>query len=438
MKYYFDVDKDKLAQIISQVFVQCIFGSYVIYCLEGNGVIFLPTLSTTWDFKPGNFLSRWCIGTGCVGLYLVQILAWKGHKLAHWLYLMAFMSVFFLSVVGAVCSNDTSVECYGNKDIHYAAAFSFFALFDVYMAINLFKMKKPEEKALVHALYMKLSLLVSVLSKIRMVESFGSHGDFPFFAVFEYLNVAAIITFNVAFISAIPENLNFSLVRLAENENLDDSNFLWTMSGGNTLQIALRYATGTLLSCLVTALSFQTVDPDQFPMISDTFVYPPGNYISRWAGIIGCTYLQLANFCIVHCFKQHMRPFFYRLCGAISVIAAFALSVVVVVSENEDKNLHFPAAITFFGGYLLLIGLVPLGLYLNLKNNIREELQETLLSLKDKEKTSDNPKMGIKLFALWFFVACMTKVRYSESLVTYLHFPSISNDVRSVIAIIEW
>lgn len=41
-----------------------------------------------FDFRPGNFVSRWAIGVGCVGLYNVEIMTYFGHKFSHWLLLM--------------------------------------------------------------------------------------------------------------------------------------------------------------------------------------------------------------------------------------------------------------------------------------------------------------------------------------------------------------
>mmetsp|Transcript_1655 Transcript_1655/g.2009 ORF Transcript_1655/g.2009 Transcript_1655/m.2009 type:complete len:493 (+) Transcript_1655:197-1675(+) len=445
MQYFFDMDKSRLAHLVSSIFTLCIVGGYIIYCVEADGDIFLPTISTTWDFRPGNFLSRWCIGTGCVAFYILLIMTWKGYKLNYLLYLTSVAAVFCLSVVGAVCSSNKSIECYGNRDIHLTAAISCFVFFDVYMAIILITGIGAERKKLVSVLTMRISFVASFLSKVRMISRFSTHHSFPVFAVFEYLNVAAIIAFCITFACSIPENLKFSLVRLSAKSEIKNSGFVWEMSGTNTLQIALRYATGTLLSCLVTALLFQTVDPDQFPMISDTFVYPPGNYISRWAGIIGCTYLQLANICLDHCYREHMGKRFGRLCSTIAFVSSFGLSIVVVVSENEDQYLHFPAAITFFGGYLILIGLVPLGLILKQASQTEEKLNEPLIQDENVNKSNlitetsaDNPKLGIKLFLACFFLSLLTKLRYSSVMMSYCHFPTIQNDVRSVIAVIEW
>jgi len=363
----FEISDSTFAHYVALMFVVTFVTCYVTYCIQGDGKIFLPTLSETWDFEPGNFISRWVVGTGCVGLHMI---VWIIHcagtadgkylRFKQVLRMMAQLAVFFLSVVGAVCSSEVSPECQGNSAVHYFAAISFFVLYDVYMGCLLFLNNKM-------TIPMVVVLVLYVCARSSAV--FDTVSGFPYLAVFEWVDVATIITFTATFVATLPLDLRLCLVDTKSDILLlDKSKTVWNMDSILVNEIALRYAFGTLASCLVTSLVVQTIPDDQIPFISDTFVFPPGNYISRWGGILGCTYLQLSLYPLYLAYREMMESKDYALVlYYLSAIGAFGLSAVMVVSETEDKGLHFAGAIAFF--ILFDIFIILLLISLNQKVN---------------------------------------------------------------------
>jgi hypothetical protein len=251
---------------------------------------------------------------GCVGLYHVQYIIYFGDEDKgkfhppqvkdkpdenRWLLNVALVAVLCLSVVGAVCSAEASPECRGNSEIHYTAAITFFVLYDAYMAVLV---SARGSKGKLHHYVM---LCVSLFTKVRflphalpswgwLVTGLGA-GGFPAIAVFEWCNVGSIISFTASYTAAVGEGYQVALLERDGDDDqrgdkedvpnghhrltMGDQKWLtiWKLDGHAALRVALRYAFGTLVMCLVTSIVFDTIDHDRFPFISDTFVFPPGN-----------------------------------------------------------------------------------------------------------------------------------------------------------------
>lgn len=393
---------ERFARIIATLFLTCFGTAYLIYCLQSDGPIFLPTLSTTWDYAPGNFISRQAIGVGCVGLYQIQYIISFGDKdradaagvTAHktaandWnkvLLFAALFAVLCLSIVGAVCSSEASPECRGNSKIHYAAAITFFVVYDIYMVVLLAASKSPRTGA--RHVFHWVCVCVSILSKMRFLVGFESHlpvflaaamnsSSFPGLALFEWCDVGVIISFTASYTAEVGGQYGVALVRTGTGTvNSDVTNDklceplvkaspsckpVWSTDGNKTLEIALRYAFGTLSGCLIVSIVFDYIAHDRVPFISDTFVFPPGNYISRWAGILGTTYLTMFHVLLHHVHKKSMGPLLANVLFGLSFIAGLALSMVMVVSETEDRHLHRQSAVITFVFYDLHIVLFVL------------------------------------------------------------------------------
>ncbi len=419
------------ASRVAKLFLFCFATTYAAFCIEGDGPLFLPTLSTTWDFKPGNFISRLCIGVGCVGLYTIQYVIYNADKAANetaksdydpdrLLLLMALVAVFLLSVVGAVCSENVP-ECRGNSTIHLTAAVTFFVLYDAYMIILLIN---KQQKKLEKWSHLCMFAFVSVLCKLRwfplptteytQVEFLR---DFPTLAIVEWVDVGCIIAFTYYYTTSVGEKFFVAFVKSSSSDNsntLLDKGYeiKWKLDGDHMLQIALRYAFGTLLGCAVTSLIFDNVAHNRVPMISDTFVFPPGNYISRWAGIIGTTYLGLSEVCFFVCFKERLGDRWAWVLFAISFLGSTALSGVMVVSETEDRFLHLFFAKIFFGCYNVFMVL-------------------TAVAFKKSTISSGNVNGGrstqLLLLAL---LSLLCKVRFLAV--------DMDNFTRSIAAVLEW
>lgn len=228
--------------------------------------------------------------------------------------------------VHIVCSAADNPECKGNPLIHYSAATTFFILYDVYMLLYVTRIRKT----VAYQCIALIGVVVSLLTKVRFFEQLWNDTSFPYLAVFEWVNVSIIIAFT--YLKVLDIDVDLKLCFVENKDDLDEFEngdvIIWKMTGKNTVAIALRYAIGTLATCLLTAYLFDNIDETEIPMISDTFVNPPGNYISRWAGIIGTTYLQLANVVFYHSYKDKLYRSVANFAFYVSAIATFGLSVV--------------------------------------------------------------------------------------------------------------
>jgi hypothetical protein len=81
------------------------------------------------------------------------------------------------------------------------------------------------------------------------------------------------------------------------------------------------------------------------PMISDCFVTPPANYISR----IGVPIIAF----IIMIHNKILHEYIKTNCFIIPMISSFSLSVVAAVNEKENIYIHNYAAYCFFVTYLM-------------------------------------------------------------------------------------
>ncbi len=395
------------------------------------------------DYAPANFISRISIGVGCVGMYTVQYLMFFSGQAADCagmtcataaprdrvLLLTGLTAVLCLSVVGAVCSGEALPECRGSTAVHYTAAILFFVLYDVLVAVLLLREQRSGRlgQSLRRWLWAlgagsalsKARVLWPLLSARRADGSLASPRDFPGLAVFEWADVGTIISFTQSYVAATCGDLSIALVRARAPS---EPPVLWRMNGHKVLAIALRYAFGTLVACLVISIALGTLDKPGLPMISDTFVWPPGNWISRWAGVIGTTYLSLFHLMFWACYRDRVGRVHSYVLLALSLVGGLACSLVMVVSETEDRALHIVSAVSFFVLYDAFV------LYYNAIHTTRvlwSSPEEPLLAHGAPAPVSRS-RLAL-LWALWL-LSVAAKARFIFS-------PAA---VRSVASVLEW
>lgn len=93
---------------------------------------------------------------------------------------------------------------------------------------------------------------------------------------------------------------------------------------------------GTILLCYILAVSLHHV-PAWLPMISDCAVLAPEKYPFRWGFMVGSTLLGVQSLLIYGADKPYSKS---KLALFTGVVAAFCLSVVGVVNEEEDNTIH--------------------------------------------------------------------------------------------------
>lgn len=310
----------------------------------------LPTISNTWDSPPGNYISRTVVSINSLGLALLQFPMWMPEKTVCypqlWMWL-GVLSAFFLSVVGAVCDDTTSDSCRGNSSLHTASAVVFFIIYNMNAVILTLQKKRWRRCGL------SVPLVLSLCSKVRWSSIYFPH-DQTLLAVVEWSDVFLIMGWTAWFVYKERPGYEFSLQTAS-------SPFANAPLASPIVSISLKTITytagclfvGTLVSCLAAYAIQGRMPAGSWPFISETFVYQPGDLISRWALNFGGS---ISIFCSLG--LHYLDATTYGqvsssgwLVTGLSVIALAGMMVVGSVDESENLPVHSTAAIVAFGGY---------------------------------------------------------------------------------------
>jgi hypothetical membrane protein len=276
--------------------------------------------------------------------------------------------VFFLSWVGAICDNDTAPSCQGNGEVHSMLAVAFFVFYDV--AILILTMKQHSHNQLRlrsghtakdHSLSLLLCL-TSILSKFRFALT-----DTPL-AILEWTDVIAMLLWTSHYIVTYCHDIYIGFVDNGPSryERITDS----SKSSSNLVPlISVGTEELTIVTCvlsiLTVAMSFVSannrgmIHPKQvWPMISDLWTAPIGNYLSRWGVMLGATMLALVQVLYYYMSTGGNAPTAsQRSLLILSLCSAMGLSIVGCVNENENYTVHIISAYIFLGGYdIYMIG----------------------------------------------------------------------------------
>eukprot|EP00658_Telonema_sp_P-2_P075076 TRINITY_DN6446_c0_g2_i1.p1 TRINITY_DN6446_c0_g2~~TRINITY_DN6446_c0_g2_i1.p1 ORF type:complete len:440 (-),score=87.86 TRINITY_DN6446_c0_g2_i1:262-1581(-) len=330
----------------SALVVGTVLISYTFWLLEHHTPAFLPTISNTWDYPPGSYISRWTVNLSCCLMTLNAIAVYLGTKQkfrdsrvkAHTLLPVALVAVFCLSWVGAICDNSALPSCRGANDIHSPLAVIFFVLYDLYLIVSV---------AQLHSKCAAFSLLVVCgLNKLHWLPS-GLLG-FPaapqnqtLLAVFEWSDVGCIIATQMWVTLTVAKPYTVTIVDTTDLNNLETTpNIRTSLSANNLVVGAIGISLFSTLVPWAFALKQGIVQPGVLPVISDTWWHAPGDWISRWAVNLGCNFMHPLVLCIgAMNWKDKSSPSL-----KLAQLAVFGLSVVGCVSEKENDTLHTIAA----------------------------------------------------------------------------------------------
>lgn len=142
------------------------------------------------------------------------------------------------------------------------------------------------------------------------------------------------------------------------------NNYLIKLNAKNIIYINTTLCIVIILICYGFAQYYNHVD-SWIPMISDCFVYPPENYISRFGVIsfINCG-TGLSNVLISKFIKVEKK--YENLLMFIGIFSSMCFGLVGSISENENLKMHNVFAISGFISYGLFM--IIINLYSNYKN----------------------------------------------------------------------
>lgn len=337
--------------LVSVLMVGTILFSYAFWLIEHHTPAFLPTISNTWDYAPGNYVSRWVVSVVCCMMQLLAVAEFHATEAkfrscrfkAGFLFGIATVGIFCLSWVGAICDNAKLPSCRGADSIHSPCAVVFFVLYDMYLIISL-----KQNHSAAHALAMAVPCM---LSKLRWVPVLGLHSQ-TLLACFEWTDVGCIMVAQIWYTRAVVSNYSIEVAELQAKPQAKPQ--------GRTVVAAI--SANALVACAIGLSLFATlvpwgfalhqgiVKPRELPVISDTWWHPPGNWISRWGVNLGCNFMHPVVVCIAM-----LAPGRGTVHLRLGQIAVFGLSVVGCVSEKENDPLHLAAALTWCVGFDLFM-----------------------------------------------------------------------------------
>eukprot|EP00946_MAST-07B_sp_MAST-7B-sp1_P002627 g2627.t1 len=326
----------------------------------------LPTISNTWDNPPGNFLSRYVVSQVALAMAFAQYAIWdpldatkKCWKLFRGL---AVFSVVMLSIVGAVCDDDTDPQCMGFNTLHVTCAITFLILYNFNMAEVMCKKKKDKNKLCcgcggrgkrcrptVDACLVAITVL-SILSKLRFVPQAAElFGDETPIAIVEWTDVILIVVWTMSMMWFFRNDYAVQLRHDDPSRASSDDVIIFKVSARSLIAVVLTMFFATLGICTGLAFKQGRVPKGSWPFISDTFVHKPCNWISRWSLVMGGTFSQMLQLALY--FLDEKTSFADKLLCALSIVAILGLAIVGVCNESENIVLHLTGASIFFVGY---------------------------------------------------------------------------------------
>eukprot|EP00656_Telonema_subtile_P056284 TRINITY_DN8959_c0_g1_i1.p1 TRINITY_DN8959_c0_g1~~TRINITY_DN8959_c0_g1_i1.p1 ORF type:complete len:441 (-),score=99.46 TRINITY_DN8959_c0_g1_i1:86-1408(-) len=334
----------RASQLVSLLMIGAIAFSYTFWLIDHRQPAFLPTISNTWDYAPGNYVSRWAVSVCCCMMQLLAVTVYFATKekfsgcrfKAGLLLAMASVGIFCLSWVGAICDNAKLPSCRGDNNIHSPCAVIFFVLYDMYLIVSI-----KQEHSTGHAMALAVPCLLTKLRWILPV--IGAAHSQTLLACFEWTDVALIMIFQVRYTRSVVPTYAFSIAELQPKQQT--TTVVAGISANKLVGTAIALSLFSTLVPWAFALHQGVVQPHQLPVISDTWWHAPGNWISRWAVNLGCNFMHLVVVCIgIMSAKAtaHLK---------LAQIAVFGLSVVGCVSEKENDTLHLIAAATWCAGF---------------------------------------------------------------------------------------
>ena len=351
--------------------VLLILSTYTLCVHQDECPVFLPTISHTWEHPPGSYISRWTVGVVTDLMAVMMFVVYWADAAAKraptkWdgladtaLLATSVAAIFCLSWVGAICDSDDP-DCRGNNTIHTIFATTFFVLFDLFMvSLHLHPRGAPTAMAArrprAHVLELALAALSCALTVVQVRFDLGD----TLLACVEWTNVGVI----VAWLVSNSTRLGTFAVGLVRTDTADGA---WTvrsaLSSRDLLRSTIGLSVGTLASSLVAAVVFGNLPSDKtIPYISDLWVYPPGNWLSRWGVVHGAHCLALLHVMLASARVGVSARLPAALALVLPLVAALGLSVVGCVNEDENLSIHLTAAGVWFGLYDVYMVLVVLG-----------------------------------------------------------------------------
>jgi hypothetical protein len=387
------------------LFLIAIVCGIVFYLLEGGAL--LPTISNTWTSPPASYISRYCVGTGCLFFYVGNVVIYRANQdigpfaqkscVNKLCLFVSALAIFCLSWVGSICDSSKDT-CRGINSVHLAFAIPFFILYNMYMCILTCRLGKKAHHSVKVMKKMKASIILllalSLISKLRFVPASNADGfispflldddsntsmtmltqltgDNDLVALFEWTDVASIVLWTLIYVSHRAPAFSLATIQLGDgacNGRLPiiaDGNIqVLNRISGYTLSIISAVLLFFLLVISFVVEVFVTGDVPMpvvfggnasWPDESALWVSAPGNWMARWALVAAGTLLMGYNSLISRTLGTSKGA---KTTGCISslvgTVGCCGLALSGCVDQFEDKDEHdYFMSVTFFAFNLL-------------------------------------------------------------------------------------
>ena len=319
-----------------------------------------------------------------------------------------FLACVLLSWVAAICDDSSAASCRGNGNIHDFIAVTFFILYNFSMIATSFS--KPDTSSSLTKgsdfsdALMQAFAVWSLVTKLRFVPGASKAlleggvqvdgtQDQTVLAIIEWSDVAVIIFWTAGFISKNAPTVRVGLCSISADSAAGASAWQQTfrtafledgrkevgpnadraakkaasqeMSGYTSIvffslkflsTIAIVWFFAGLILCLGFYVLEGRLPAGHVPYISDLWVYPPGDWISRNMVVGGSMCAIIAHLCFYFAGDSGgstSAPTKGQI--GLASLALLGLSVVGVVDEDENDTVHTIAAVVFFAGYDLFM-----------------------------------------------------------------------------------
>ena len=346
------------------------------YILSDKRDTAIPPISSMFDLFPGNFLSRLLISQIAFLLALSQLVFFNGFNkprsydntnvglarknLDRVFLVVGLFACLGLSVTGAVCDDDSGLQCQGSHVIHSIGAGLFFSTYTINMIIlsgrssNNHTIQKGYRNKYCGVL---LGLAIfSLFSKLRLIpaiiEMFKYKSEIvP--TLFEWLDITAILIWTMLYF--ITETGDFQIqVRQQTTITLERGTMTLSHFSASAAYVVVAVL---LLLTLILSLVFVTIYSPTF--ISDTFQSKPGNMISRFSIPLIATISTMIHVCIYYLDgmeagnmgemgRNLLLDKFILMLAQVSMVG---FAVLGCSSQVESFELHQSGAGVFYFGY---------------------------------------------------------------------------------------
>jgi hypothetical protein len=359
-----------LAILTCTIFFITIILSWLGFGLTYGNLFPLPTISTTWDYPPFNFISRIVVGIGSTSFVLLHLTIYYATQDKIGSCFLLFLGLFgalCLAFLGAICSSDVSPECLGQPAWHATVAVIFFVVQDVFQILISIRDKKYVVAVLV-------TIPAVLHSGMKFVQFEDPIPDPPGLAEFEWFNVGIIFGFMVYYtvyncshfhvgffdISMSRRNTDMmsketSITRTTTTTPIP----VWFVSGNMTGAITVTIGLVVMLVsyCIATLRGDFPIFPQHTPEISTLFIHVPGNYLGRFFGVQGAN--TMAIFLVIAIRVLKWQPIYaiidMGVANILVVICAVSLASALCVNNVESNFYHYLFVGWFFMTWTILL-----------------------------------------------------------------------------------